>query len=137
MLIAESRRSEPVDTLRRWRFVRKRWTEENRTHMHRVRTKRARHAFGSFLHATRLGYAEYVIQFDFHDVINTLSSSEEVSNLLITIDILRAADVGILGCSNGTSHIEDIFIDRRAFHAIVSAMDGWMDLHKGEMDGQR
>ena len=78
------------------------------------------------MQVTGLGFAELVILWDFHDVIDSLRAPEEVSNLLLTMDILRAEDVKFLGCTHGTRHMDEIFAGTQVYKEVVTAMDGWI-----------
>ena len=107
------------------RFGSKHWNEYNEKYSHRIHTRRPKEVWYSFLRSTRLLFAEYVVQFDFHDVIDTLSA-EECNDLVETINLLRKQDVPIIGCSKGTKHIESILERGRVYQSVVNAMDGWV-----------
>ena len=107
-----------------WRFAPKHWNEYNEKYSHRIHTRRSEVLY-SFLKSQRLLFAEHVVHFDFHDVIDTLSA-EECRDLVEDINLLRKQDVPIIGCSKGTMHIESILERGRVYQSAVDAMDGWV-----------
>ena len=108
-----------------WRFALKRRIDYNQKYMHRIHFLRLENVWCSFLRSTGLLFAEYVVQFDFNDVINTLDA-EECEVLVETIKLLQYLDVPFIGCSKGTKHIESILERGHVYQSVVDAMDGWI-----------
>jgi len=108
-----------------WRFALKRRIDYNQKYMHRIRFFRLQNVWCSFLRSTGLLFAEYVVQFDFNDVINTLDA-EECEVLVETIKLLQHLDVPFIGCSKGTKHIGSILERGHVYQSVVDAMDGWI-----------
>ena len=104
-LVDEARREQQNYTARKWRFAKKRWDNDNKTKFHGIKTGSAKRTWEDFLLATGLNFAEIAILLDFHYVIDTVRTAEEASNLLLTIDQLRAEDVKFVGCSHGAGYM--------------------------------